>query len=516
MWSTAMDVHTSPVATAMVQPTIAESDDADDVESRAQATDGTFISETVTASVPIDTSTTVPIVVHDETGHQKAAEKRGKRRASREELNLAKKHDEEEQEAVMLHSTGEGAISNIVQPTHKGGKTKVEIVNEAAVATTRTKHNAREDGVATRRANKDHAKGQTSKNAVADMPASLKKKHRAGEATGRKPRKRSSDSVTLDPAEHAAKMAALASAADAYDSELAALEVKVPEAAQRRRRRAPILTDEEKADAHRHFHNLHPTTNKLVGVKWHNVETEIHERKVNKARSTIDTTAPRTYSHLDNKRKAQQIAMERQAQIDRDNQILLENMAGIMKMEKKQYDQLPSPMRFAHSMHSQKRARDAAQIDKDNQGILHRLRTRESFYPHAEHLASRRQHLHYLTNIASYPARFRHEKAEYDTLTKTHTRCHDPTLGSERQQQLIRDWTSPTMTGYVAPKFKGAAHARHPLHATTKIPVADTDVKFTQVGGNKTPPRLPGITTSSEKNEREPSPAPAEPVTVVA
>ncbi|KAJ3176989.1 hypothetical protein HDU87_004705 [Geranomyces variabilis] len=503
-----MDVHdSSPPATAIVPSTIAEAEDADD---GLQVPGGASATAAPSAAVaPIDTSTTLPIVLHDEAGHKKAAEKKGKRRASREELSLAKKHDEEEEKAAILHSTGEGAISNIVQPTLAKG---------AAAVAAKDKLSALKAAAAAKR-NKDEGrrKAQIAQNADVDTFGAAKKKRSAERAEARKHR---SDSATSDPVEHAAKMAALTLAAETYDSERAALDVKIPESARRRPRRAPTLTKDEKADAHRHFHNLHPMTNKIVGAKWHAADCEIHERKLSNVRSTIDTSAPRTYSHLDNKKKALQIAKERQAQIDRDNDILLEKMASIMQAEKKQYAQAPSPMRFAHSLHSYKRARDAAQIDKDNQAMLHRLKARESFYPHGEYLASRRQNLHYLSNIAEYPDRFRQEEADYETLTKTHTRCHNPTLGSERQEQLAKDWTTPSLTGYHAPTFKGAlvhggAHGRHQQSVTAKIPVADTDQRFTKEGGRKTPPPLPGIASKAKDTERESSPVPVHPATIV-
>ncbi|KAJ3149078.1 hypothetical protein HDU89_004080 [Geranomyces variabilis] len=511
MWSTAMDVHDkSPPATAVVPSTIAEAEDAEVGESRFQAPGDTSATAPV---APIDTSTTLPIVLHDEAGHKKAAEKKGKPRASREELNVAEKHDKEEEKAAILHSTGVGASSNIVQPA---------LAQEAAAVEANDKVSARKAAAAAKR-NKDESrkKAQIAPNADVEPSAAAKKKRRTERADAQKARKHRSDSAISDPVEHAAKMAALTSAAETYDSERAALDVQIPKSARRRRRQAPSLTKEEKADAHRHFHNLHPMTNKIVGAKWRAVDCEIHERKLSNVRSTIDTSAPRTYSHLENKKKAMQLAMERQAQIDRDNDILLEKMASIMKTEKKQYAQMPSPMRFAHSLHSYKRARDAAQIDKDNQAMLHRLKARESFYPHGEYLASRRQNLHYLSNIAEYPARFRQEETEYETLTKTHTRCHDPTLGSERQEQLVKDWTTPSLTGYHAPTFRGAvvyggAHGRHHQNGTPKILVADTDERFTKEGGRKTPPPLPGIASTAKQTERESSSVPVPPATVAA
>ncbi|KAJ3006512.1 Ubiquitin-protein ligase [Thoreauomyces humboldtii] len=197
---------------------------------------------------------------------------------------------------------------------------------------------------------------------------------------------------------------------------------------------------------HRHFHNLHPTANKLVGARWDAYDRNIHARKLATVKSTIDTGAPPTYSHLDFKRKKIQLALERQQQIEKDNEILVRNMKSIMKMEGKQFDQYPSPLRFAHSLHAEKRYRDAAQIEKENLATLKRLEARSSFYPHGEALADRVQNLHYLVNRAAYPRHFIAEEEKYERLVRIHTAAHDPMAGRARKEEVERDWTAGTVT----------------------------------------------------------------------
>ncbi|KAI8912942.1 hypothetical protein DFJ77DRAFT_466066 [Powellomyces hirtus] len=206
-------------------------------------------------------------------------------------------------------------------------------------------------------------------------------------------------------------------------------------------------------------------------------------------------------------------------------------MAGIMKMERKQYDQVPSPMRFAHSLHAGKRARDCAQIDKDNLAILARLEARTSFYPHGEHLASRRQNLHYLCNMAAYPTRFQAQEKIYTLLTRTHMNAHDPALGSARREEIVRDWTTPSMTGAVAhetrekmererkrqlreaaareEQVKAAKEAKAARASSPKLPVAETDKALLSKPGSApaSPPLLPRIKSrSTHELEREVSP----------
>ncbi|KAJ3162831.1 Ubiquitin-protein ligase [Geranomyces michiganensis] len=402
----------------------------------------------------------------------------------------------------------EEAISNIVQPTGEAGDhhRKKPTKREIAAAEAAEKLKVRKAAAA------------AAKKAAAEASAAERTK---------KAKRQQKESQGEDD-----DGAAAAAAEGASDSE--------SRAARRRRRHPPPATAVDKSSyAHRHFQNLHPTTNKLVGVRWDAANRRIHAKRLNTVKSTIDTSAPKTYSHLEYKKKTLQLAMERQAQIDRDNDILLEKMASIMKMEQKLLEQTPTPMRFAHSLHASKRARDCAQIDKDNLAILHRLETRESYYPHADHLASRHQNLHYLTNIATYPTRFIHEEAVYDVLERTHVNTHDASLGHARRAEIIRDWTTPSAANYVPPvagstervaagggaphrhqlqekhqqqqAVKGStSHPRTPVGETNDEKPASKDQQGGKNGGEKTPPLLPRIPTPP-KTERE-APAPAEPV----
>ncbi|KAJ3172335.1 hypothetical protein HDU87_007931 [Geranomyces variabilis] len=456
----------------------------------------------IVVRLPTDTSTTVPVV-----------HRGGKDGNAADAADAAT--------AAAITGSGADAITNIVQPAAESGgarTNKQPTKREAAAVEAARKLKARKAAAAAKRA----------------------------AAAAEKARQQQESQAEQD--------AAAAAAAGTSDSE-----------GGRQGRRSPSrggAVIDEASYVHRHFHNLHPTTNKLVGVKWDAANRRIHARRLNNIKSTIDTSAPKTYSHLEYKKKTLQLAMERQAQIDRDNDILLEKMASIMKMEQKQQEQITTPMRFAHSLHASKRARDCAQIDKDNLAILHRLETRESFYPHADHLAFRHQSLHYLTNIATYPKRFLHEEAVYEVLERTHTATHDPGLGYARHAEMVRDWTTPSASNYVprialaagssAERVAAAAaavgggggsgtapHRHHDQEMQKEKPEGTTDASSNprtlagetdkkslekaaskdqlQKGakdGEKTPPLLPSIPTPT-KTEREPPP-PAEPVVLPA
>ncbi|KAJ3162250.1 hypothetical protein HDU88_006733 [Geranomyces variabilis] len=503
MWDTTMDVHHHPNAGAAGAKHGAGATAAGGKAQKHRATvthpivkskrDAHHRDVKIVVRLPTDTSTTVPVV-----------HKGGKDGSAAEAADAAT--------ASAITDSGADAITNIVQPTAESGssgKNKPPTKREAAAAEAAEKLKARKAAAAAKRA----------------------------AAAAEKAKKQQESRAEQD--------AAAAGPSDSESNRRGA----------RRGRRSPSrggAVIDEASYAHRHFHNLHPTTNKLVGVKWDAANRRIHARRLNNTKSTIDTSAPKAYSHLEYKKKTLQLAMERQAQIDRDNDILLEKMASIMKMEQKQQEQITTPMRFAHSLHASKRARDCAQIDKDNLAILHRLETRESFYPHADHLAFRHQSLHYLTNIATYPKRFLHEEAVYEVLERTHTATHDPGLGYARHAEMVRDWTTPSASNYVprialaagsaervAAGGGGGGTAPHRHHEQEKqqqakpegkkgttsnprTPAGEMDEKVatkdekqeSRKDGEKTPPLLPRIPTPT-KTEREPPP-PGEPVVLPA
>ncbi|KAJ3021495.1 Ubiquitin-protein ligase [Thoreauomyces humboldtii] len=489
MWDTALEVHPQPVALAQ-QPAVLEEDESGST-SRGMA-------------IPIDTSTTLPIAAPDAgTGFT------GPVGAESEATSNA-----------VVNATGEGAISNIVQipadetPTSGG----------LPVQTEGQKSNENKNGPAAEQHGK--ARRVIDKMVAAVVPRKAKKTHTAAPtaAAAEEP------AGPLAPVTHATKSQHPHPAARKHQAVDKAYKAPMP--SRTHGDQSSAQSDSPETYAHRHFHNLHPTANKLVAARWDAEDRRIHARKLATVKSSIDTTAPPTYSHLENKKKTVQLALERQQQITRDNDILLEKMAAIMKLEAKAFDQCPSPLQFAHSLHADKRIRDATQIDKDNLAILHRLEARGSFYPHGEALTNRVQNLHYLRNRAAYPARFIAEEKQYEHLCSTHTSTHNPAMGQARRQEIVRDWTS----GAVRPAMPDPHQQHHGHHSrqhqnirqqkledefrsrsspprsagrrasSPKLAVAESDQAFVKGEGQVPLPTLPSIQRSTHELAREESP----------
>ncbi|KND03166.1 uncharacterized protein SPPG_02227 [Spizellomyces punctatus DAOM BR117] len=300
-----------------------------------------------------------------------------------------------------------------------------------------------------------------------------------------------------------------------YEAELRSLEEKEANEAKR--------TKAKHSDtfAYRHFHMVHPTCNKLLGRRWDMAKRKIHLQRLAKAKSSIDTSPPKEYPHLQHKLKKLQMQEERRAQIEHDNKILVDKMSSIMKLEKKVFGQHPSPLRFAHSLNANRRQREVKKVNQDNMAILERLEGRESFYKHEDQVKSRHQTIGYLCNIAAYPDRFIRLEEQYDRCAKDSvTERHEAPVATERIQQLEKDWTSgPSPTSgrssvnnhhvrfRKGPEGAGKHH-RKKRAQTPKIGIAAVDAKLlgkeAQFGG---PPPLPGIpvASSSEVPMRESS-----------
>ncbi|KAJ1560217.1 hypothetical protein HK096_009580, partial [Nowakowskiella sp. JEL0078] len=59
--------------------------------------------------------------------------------------------------------------------------------------------------------------------------------------------------------------------------------------------------------SHRHYFTLLPTCNKLLAARWEDHARNLHLQKLKSAKSGIDNSAPKSYSHLELRLKRMQI-----------------------------------------------------------------------------------------------------------------------------------------------------------------------------------------------------------------
>ncbi|XP_045139752.1 uncharacterized protein CFAP97D2 [Echinops telfairi] len=95
-----------------------------------------------------------------------------------------------------------------------------------------------------------------------------------------------------------------------------------------------------------------------------------HRKKVQNARPLVDSRAPPTFSHLRLKLKKLKLEEERLSIIDRDNRLLLEKIAYIMRTK----GQTDNRNDYQHrSLNRRKREEELRRVQKENRAVLERL-----------------------------------------------------------------------------------------------------------------------------------------------
>ncbi|KAG1959666.1 si:dkey-83m22.7 [Pimephales promelas] len=165
---------------------------------------------------------------------------------------------------------------------------------------------------------------------------------------------------------------------------------------------------------HQAYQPVLPCVNKYLQYRWDKNCYEMHRNKVKSAKSTINTTPPKTYNHLLVKFKKSQLEEERVSRIERENQMLLDKMAHIMQTNggvdcRNDY--------VKKSLGSEKRLRELFHITKENQRILQRLSTSRPCYSvqvwHEQWL----KNLELMENIGRYPRLYNAQRSSLPPIS---------------------------------------------------------------------------------------------------
>lgn len=73
----------------------------------------------------------------------------------------------------------------------------------------------------------------------------------------------------------------------------------------------------------------------VTETRWNQRTRSLHKGKLRTMKSTLDTTRPATFKHMDKKPKKEQMIEERFTEIERENRILLEKMTSMHKRPNK-------------------------------------------------------------------------------------------------------------------------------------------------------------------------------------
>ncbi|XP_062855208.1 sperm axonemal maintenance protein CFAP97D1 [Trichomycterus rosablanca] len=128
---------------------------------------------------------------------------------------------------------------------------------------------------------------------------------------------------------------------------------------------------------HKTFQPLKPAANKYLQKKWDHMDYEEHRKKVREAKPTVDIKGIQTPTHIQLKLKKVQVQKERQAIINRDNQLLETRLADI-KGSKGLIDHRNFyPER---SLNAERRRQELHQVTLQNQAIYQRITAQKSEY----------------------------------------------------------------------------------------------------------------------------------------
>ncbi|KAK3558829.1 hypothetical protein QTP86_028734, partial [Hemibagrus guttatus] len=136
---------------------------------------------------------------------------------------------------------------------------------------------------------------------------------------------------------------------------------------------------------HKAYQPLKPAANKYLQKKWDEEHYAEHRKKlialfvheVREAKPTVDTKGIQTPIHIQVKLKKAQVQEERQAIIDRDNQLLASRLADIQHSKGQIDHRNYYPVL---SLNSESRRAKLLQVAYENQEIYERITAQQSEY----------------------------------------------------------------------------------------------------------------------------------------
>lgn len=164
-----------------------------------------------------------------------------------------------------------------------------------------------------------------------------------------------------------------------------------------------------KPKSHRSYVSFNPTCNKLLAKKWDDNNRRLHLEKLKRIKPTVDNSPPKVYKHLEVNIRKIQIEEARLAEIERNNTVLVEKMADIMRTTATEHDYTkgnePEP-EYLQMLHMARRQRELDTINRQNLAMLLRLENRDSTYSSSQWAKERNRNLYYLRNISSFPQKY--------------------------------------------------------------------------------------------------------------
>jgi len=152
------------------------------------------------------------------------------------------------------------------------------------------------------------------------------------------------------------------------------------------------------------MHRALPIGNKICYKRNVERNQELHREKIRHMRSTTDTKEPEVckLDHIRNNLKREQMLEERYSEIDRENRILLQKMADIMRNPSCSAPR-PQQAKGPVSLNKDHRRAELIRITHENQAILKRIQKAQPVYNHIEWKKAHKRNSGYMKNACEYP-----------------------------------------------------------------------------------------------------------------
>ncbi|KAG8000546.1 hypothetical protein GBF38_016942 [Nibea albiflora] len=240
---------------------------------------------------------------------------------------------------------------------------------------------------------------------------------------------------------------------------------------------------EPRAMTHLAYQPLLPTGNKYLQQKWDTASYELHRGKVKSAKPTINTTPPKTYSHLTLRLKKQKLEEEWVKKTQKENNMLMEKISHIMRTtggvdNRNDYER--------KSLGKEKRQLELLRITKENQMILDRLSQCRPHYNvrswHEDWLKTLKEHVKDTKKCS-----------DQDQKISTDATTHKP----ESNKASGKETTEGNEEGREPSEKEGTGTEIQQNTATSAAPEPDVPEKSVSPG----PPENPAADKTSNTNE---------------
>ncbi|XP_060559474.1 uncharacterized protein LOC132719677 isoform X2 [Ruditapes philippinarum] len=227
-----------------------------------------------------------------------------------------------------------------------------------------------------------------------------------------------------------------------------------------------------------------PANNLYLARRWDHEIYNTHRKKVAAATTTIVNDPPRLHMHLHIKLKKLQFEAERLATIERDNRILMEKIAHIMRsggaVDHKKDDY------YLKSLNKLKRQRELVRITHENLAILKRLATKDPHYNYKKWNLQWQVNQQYLMNISKFSHPWRQEQSPYQLKAERQDMANKYI---SKKVQCFKNTVSRSVGGTPQPVIKPKRNAVSAFErrATTDANAKDkaTTAKTKKVEGSK-------------------------------